>query len=151
MTRSKLSNCLAGDSSFYPGWPAKAIGRFLHLLADLFRVVHIVKSRCFLLALWLCRASFRCGEHAWVSRAHGVLHGMRMVIEDSADLARKRVFKIERAKAQQLIDGACNRPHAGVRVAHGAGLDPRAGHQQNAAVRINVIDAALSVVLRHKE
>ena len=76
---------------------------------------------------------------------------MRRSVEDPGDLPSQRVFQIQRSQAEQLVDGAGDRTHAGVLVRDRAGLDPGAGHQQNAAMRVHVVHAALGVVFGDKE
>jgi hypothetical protein len=75
---------------------------------------------------------------------------VRLGVEDAGDLSGQGVLKIHGAQAEQFVDGASNGAHAGVLVGDRAGLDPGAGHQQQAAVRIHVVHAALGIVFGHK-
>ena len=142
------------DGDFTPPWLIRLpqpSGRSLHLLANFVRIVHIAKRGGFFLCLRPGNPGLGADKHARIGGPRLVGLEMGLGVEDPADLAGERVFEIHGAESQQFIDGARDGAHAGVLVRHRAGLDPRAGHQQHAAVRVHVVHAVLRVVFSDKQ
>ena len=100
-------------------------------------------------------AGMRHLRSLWIEYAKIRWHGDERAIvglgrESVAQVRRECVFKVERAEAEEFVDRLLNARHAAVAVRDVSRPDPRADDQQWAAMRIDMIDAALRVVLGDK-
>ena len=87
-------------------------------------------------------------EDAGVGGQGGEGSPVRAGVEDAGELPGESVFEVERTEAKQLVDGAGDTTHAAVGVCDGARNDPWADDREDAAMGVDVVDTALSVVPR---
>ena len=117
----------AARESVVAAGPAERGCGFFDFFLYLFGIVDVAQSGCFFFGFWLGEA-----RRGWIEDTRiGGLKAERLKVwrgvEDAADLTGESIFKIHGAEAEQLVDGAGDRAHAGVIVAHRARLDPGTG------------------------